>query len=101
MRNSERFPFVKKVNDLSQENYVPYVPITLSYRDIYLESMGLLDTGATINVLPYDLGLQLGAVWDNQIVSIPLAGNLQPIEARGLVVSGVIGDFSPVRLAFA
>ncbi|MEB3189290.1 MAG: hypothetical protein VKL42_02985 [Snowella sp.] len=101
MRNSERFPFVKKVNDLGQENYVPYMPITLSYGGIYLESMGLLDTGATINVLPYDLGLQLEAVWNNQTVSIPLSGNLQPIEARGLVVSGIIGDFSPVRLAFA
>lgn len=101
MSNYERFPFVKKFNDLGQENYVPYLLIILTYGDVSIESMGLLDTGATINVLPYDLGLQLGAVWDNQTVSIPLAGNLQPIEARGLVVSGVISDFSPVRLAFA
>ena len=101
MRNYKRFPFIKKINNLGQENYVPYVPITLGYGDIYLESMGLLDTGATINVLPYNLGLQLGAIWQNQTVSIPLTGNLQPIEARGLVVSGVIDNFPSVRLAFA
>jgi len=63
--------------------------------------MGLLDTGSTINVLPYNLGLELGATWENQTVSIPLAGNLEPIEARGLVVSGIIDNFPSVRLAFA
>ncbi len=30
-----------------------------------------------------------------------MAGNLQPIEARGLVVSVMIDDFPSVRLAFA
>lgn len=100
MRNSKRFPYFKKINNLGQENYVPYVPITLNYGDIYLDSMGLLDTGATINVLPYNLGLELGAIWENKTVSIPLAGNLEPIEARGLVVSGIIDNFPPVRLAF-
>ncbi len=64
MRNSKRFPFLKKVNNLGQENFVPYVPITLSYRDISVDSMGLLDTGAMINVLPYNLGLRLGAIWE-------------------------------------
>jgi len=101
MRNSKRFPYIKKVNNLGQENYVPYVPITLNYGNISVESMGLLDTGSTINVLPYNLGLELGATWENQTVSIPLAGNLEPIEARGLVVSGIIDNFPSVRLAFA
>jgi hypothetical protein len=101
MISAKRFHFIKKTNNLGQENYVPYLPITLNYGDIYVESMGLLDTGATINVLPYNLGLELGAVWQNQTVSIPLAGNLEPIEARGIVISGIIDNFTPVRLAFA
>lgn len=101
MRNSKRFPYLKKINNLGQENYVPLVPITLNYGNVSIKSMGLLDTGATINVLPYNLGLELGAIWENQTVSIPLAGNLEPIEARGLIVSGIIDNFAPVRLAFA
>jgi hypothetical protein len=101
MRNFKQFPYLKKVNNLGQENYVPYVPITLNYGDVSVKSMGLLDTGATINVLPYNLGLELGAMWENQTVSIPLAGNLEPIEARGLIVSGIIDNFPTVRLAFA
>ncbi len=101
MRNSKRFSYLKKINDLGQENYVPYVPIILNYGDVSIKSMGLLDTGATINVLPYNLGLELGAIWESQTVSIPLAGNLEPIEARGLIVSGIIDNFASVRLAFA
>ncbi|WP_333319282.1 hypothetical protein [Microcoleus sp. B4-C1] len=63
--------------------------------------MGLLDTGSSLNVLPYHVGLALGAVWEEQTLSIPLAGNLAPVEARGLAVVGQISDFPPVRLAFA
>ncbi|MEG4372333.1 hypothetical protein QUB29_23050 [Microcoleus sp. B4b_D2] len=63
--------------------------------------MGLLDTGSSLNVLPYHVGLALGSVWEEQTLSIPLAGNLAPVEARGLAVVGKISDFPPVRLAFA
>ncbi|WP_152540390.1 hypothetical protein [Aphanizomenon flos-aquae] len=37
---------------------------------------GLLDTGSSVNVLPYEMGLALGAVWENQRLSLPLGGNL-------------------------
>ncbi|BAY48046.1 hypothetical protein SAMD00079811_56650 [Scytonema sp. HK-05] len=63
--------------------------------------MGLLDTGASVNVLPYDIGLQLGAVWEQQTVSLRLAGNLAPIEARGLIVEATVGQFPSVDLAVA
>jgi hypothetical protein len=51
--------------------------------------------------LPYDIGLQLGAIWKEQTVRLPLAGNLASAEARGLFVYVQIGDLEPVRLAFA
>jgi hypothetical protein len=51
--------------------------------------------------LPYSIGIQLGAVWEEQRTSVILAGNLAPVEARGLLVSARIGDFDPVRLVFA
>lgn len=63
--------------------------------------MALVDTGASVNVLPYEVGVQLGAIWENQTVSIPLSGNLAQNESRGLVISGVVDPFSPVLLAFA
>jgi hypothetical protein len=60
-----------------------------------------LDTGASVNVLPYSVGIQLGAIWEEQTTSVILAGNLAPVEARGLLVSAQIGSFEPVRLVFA
>lgn len=79
----------------------PYLPIALSYQNRSLQVSGLLDTGASVNVLPYDIGLQLGAVWEEQTISVVLTGNLARFLARGLVVSAQVGQCVPVRLAFA
>ena len=69
--------------------------------DRQVQVSGLLDSGSTLNVLPFDVGLQLGAVWEKQVVPIRLGGNLAESEARGLILIGQIGGFAPVRLAFA
>jgi len=61
----------------------------------------LLDTGASVSALPYGLGRQLGAVWEEQAVSVRLTGNLAGFEARALVVTATVGSFDPVSLAFA
>ncbi|WP_439344609.1 hypothetical protein [Vacuolonema iberomarrocanum] len=73
-----------------------YLPVKLTYRGQSVESMALLDTGASVNVLPYEIGLQLGAVWEEQTVPIQLSGNLAQMEARGLVLSATIAEFSSV-----
>jgi hypothetical protein len=63
--------------------------------------MGLLDTGSTVNVLQYEVGLELGAVWEQQTIPVRLTGNLANAEARVLTVSGTVATFAPVRLTFA
>jgi hypothetical protein len=101
MLNCQRFPFIDRTNSSGQTATLPYLPLTLSNGSNHQEVMALLDTGASINVLPYELGLQLGAVWENQTVQIPLSGNLAQSEARGLVISATVGNFLPILLAFA
>lgn len=101
MLNAQSFPFVERMNSSGQTATLPYLPLTLSNGNNRQKVMALLDTGASVNVLPYELGLQLGAVWENQTVQIPLSGNLAQSEARGLVISGTVGNFSPILLAFA
>lgn len=101
MQNAKRFPFIERRDGAGDTNVFPLVPIALSYRDRVWDGLGLLDTGSSLNVLPYNLGLELGAAWEEQTLSISLAGNLAPVEARGLAVMGQVGDFPPVRLAFA
>ena len=80
---------------------LPTIPIILSYTDSLISTNALLDTGSTVNLLPYDIGLQLGAIWEEQTVRLPLAGNLARVEARGIFVHIQVGNLEPVRLAFA
>lgn len=101
MLDGRWFSFIERTNSLGLSSTLPYLPITLSYRDRSIEAMALLDTGASVNVLPYEVGLQLGAIWEEQTVSIQLSGNLAQMEARGLVLSATVGEFPAVLLAFA
>ncbi len=75
-------------NRFGQTSVMPYLPITLTNENLTVKVMGLLDTGASVNVLPYEIGLELGAVWEEQTVPIQLSGNLSRESARGLVLSG-------------
>jgi Aspartyl protease len=101
MRDSQRFNFIEGFDAFGVADAVPKMPLTLTYRDSSIDVVALLDTGASVNVLPYRLGLQLGAVWEEQTMAVTLAGNLASTAARGLLVSARIGDFTPVRLVFA
>lgn len=101
MLEGKRYSFIEKRNSQGIPISMPYLPLTLSYHNCSVEVIGLLDTGASVNVLPFDIGLQLGAVWEEQTTIIPLSGNLASSEARGLLVSAIIDDFAPVLLAFA
>jgi hypothetical protein len=88
------FPF-------SDDEALPTIPITLIHADSSVSANALLDTGSTVNLLPYGIGLQLGAIWEEQTIRLPLAGNLAKVEARGLFMHVQIGNLEPVRLAFA
>lgn len=94
MPSTAEFPF-------SNDEALPTIPIILSYADSSVSANALLDTGSTVNLLPYDIGMQLGAMWEEQTVRLPLAGNLATVETRGLFVHVQIGNLEPVRLAFA
>jgi len=94
MPSTVEFPF-------SDDEALPTIPIILSYAESSCSANALLDTGSTVNLLPYDIGLQLGAIWEEHTIRLPLAGNLETVEARGLFVHVQIGNLEPVRLAFA
>ncbi|MEH2368369.1 retroviral-like aspartic protease [Nostoc sp.] len=101
MVNPQRFSFTEGYDTFGVPDALPKLPLILTYRNSSVDVSGLLDTGASVNVLPYSIGVQLGAIWEEQTISVMLAGNLAPVEARGLLVSAQIGSFEPVRLVFA
>lgn len=80
---------------------MPILPLTLSRGEREIAVPGLVDTGAAVNVLPYSVGAQLGFVWEEQRTAVVLSGYLGRLPVRGVVVSGSVSSFPPVRLAFA
>jgi hypothetical protein len=97
---AQQFPYVPRDPSLGNASLAPMLPLTLVARQPVATS-GLVDSGAAINVLPYALGVQLGFDWAQETRSVELSGNLASVEARVVVLSGVVGSFPPVRLAFA
>jgi hypothetical protein len=66
-----------------------------------VEVVGLIDSGATVSILPYDPGIRLGAVWDDGKAVLRLAGSLGSTIAMPLFATAAVGDLPTVRLAFA
>lgn len=101
MPEAQRFPYVEADPSLGAASALPYAPITLEREGNAANVSALVDSGAALSVLPYDVGVQLGAVWEQQTVRVQLAGNLADSDARAILVTATIGRFTPVRLAFA
>lgn len=97
-----RFPYTTTAN--LPNSLMPRLPLTLTLGSQSVEALGLLDTGAAVNVLPFQIGLALGAVWEEQTTVVPLVGNLGQFEARTLIVAAAHPQIIPnrsVRLIFA
>lgn len=62
MVDSIRFTFTEMNRELGAFSALLYLPLTLSYQNRFLQVSGLLDTGASVNVLPYEIGLGLGGI---------------------------------------
>ena len=76
MAQAQRFPYVEFDPSLGHASALPYVPITLELGQNVASVSALLDSGSTLNVLPYEVGLQLGAIWERQTIPVHLSGNL-------------------------
>jgi len=101
MRKPQGYSYTTFDPALGEAGFRPLLPITLDYQDRSIQANGLLDTGATINVLPYQLGIEIGAIWEEQTTSLQLTGNLAQFEARVLVLNAKVSNFEPARLVFA
>lgn len=101
MPDGQRFPYVEIDPSLGAASALPYAPIRLELKGNVANVSALVDSGAALSVLPFDVGIQLGAVWDQQTIPIQLAGNLAGVDARAILVTATVGQFAPVRLAFA
>ena len=97
-----RFPYLPATAAAGESFLMPLLPVRLRFgKGEFVQVQGLVDSGATVNVLPYRLGIQLGAIWESQKTSVTLTGNLATQEARAVLLEAEVGEFPAVRLAFA
>lgn len=101
MRDAERYAFTAVDRGLGEAGLMPQLPSHAYLPESSHERCRALDTGAAVNVLPYAVGVELGAVWNEKLSTIKLTGNLAGFEACPLIVSAAAGRFPPVRMAFA
>jgi hypothetical protein len=101
MRDPERYPFLSGDPALGAASFRPYLPLTLVGQENSVTASALLDTGASVNVLPYLLGIELGYQWDQQTTVLTLTGNLAQYEARVVLAQAIVGAFDAVQLVFA
>jgi len=80
---------------------LPFVPVRFSYGTQTLETSALVDSGASVNVLPHDIGIRLGLSWETQTRRIRLTGFYANTLAYGVTISAGVGAFPPVTLVAA
>jgi len=97
----ERFPYRDRSPASAGLDLMPDLPIVLCHQSRSLSCIGLVDSGATISVLPYSLGVQLGLDWNSQKAHVALGGTLSHLDACGIVVEATVGQLPPVRMVFA
>jgi hypothetical protein len=101
MNAVEQFPYCDRNPGSGGFDLMPDLPIALRHLANALSGVGLVDSGASVSLLPYGLGVQLGFEWKVQKTTIILGGTLAGVAARGIVTEAVVGQLPPVRLAFA
>jgi hypothetical protein len=76
---------------------LPRLEMMLSSQGKSIGILGLVDSGSTINVLPYQAGLELGFRWDANKAGVRLSGNLAVHKAIPVMAMGEVGSFEPVH----
>ncbi len=99
--NSVRLAYNRLESGQAMASELAYLPLVLTTVAGSVEMQGLLDTGSTVNVLPYPVGLALGFSWEDQTIPITLTGSLARTPAYGVIVTARVASFAPVELAFA
>jgi hypothetical protein len=96
-----QFPYSVSDPSFDEFDNLPRLPLTLQHENKTVDVIGLVDSGATVNVLPYHLGIELGAVWIEQKATLRLAGNFgnSPAHPSDFCFSAR-WSFSPNKVSF-
>src|SRR5687767_13736849 len=81
-------------------DFMPFLPFKIACEEKSKDILGLVDTGASVNVLPCQIGVELRSICQQRTTLFGLTGNLANYEARVLLLLLASSFFAPVNLAF-
>jgi hypothetical protein len=96
-----QFPFVSRGTGGPVPDLAPLLPIQLTRAGITLDVVGLVDSGASVSVLPWSVGLQFGVDWTSLTIPCVVGGSAGGIPGKFLVVNGTVASLPTIQLAFA
>lgn len=96
-----RFKYSTTGSSQNEFDSLARVPLILRHQNRIIEVVGLVDSGATVNVLPYEIGIELGATWNDRQAVIQLAGNLGSQPAVPFFAIAEVEGCGSAQLAFA
>lgn len=96
-----RFPYLMKAPGGSTVDLMPLLPLELRRNSQRFRSIALVDSGATMNVLPYSLGATLGVDWNSLPSSTSIGGAGGHVQAKIIAAEAIINGFPPVPLLFS
>ena len=98
---SLRFPYVQRLQPGDPLGLAPILPIRLGRDGKEVDAPALVDSGASISVLPLTLGSRFGVDWDSLPHSMPVGGSSGSQLGKVLALEGLIAGFPSVPLLFS
>ncbi len=69
----------------------PLLPVTLRHNQSEIQTLTLVDSGADVNVLPYQVGIELGGIWKEERELLGLTGITEDLESRTMMLDIIVG----------
>ena len=79
----------------------PLLPVTLHSRNNSVETWGLLDGGADMNMMPFAIGMELGLSWERSAQEFELLSLAGSSPAKAVEVDLEIALWPRLKMAFA
>jgi hypothetical protein len=93
---SRVFPYQK----VARLSVFPMLPIQLHSKSRVVNKVALVDSGAGMSVLPFDVGNELNLEWDKLAIGSGLGNQIKPEDSRFVFLDLIVEPFKPFKNLF-
>jgi hypothetical protein len=86
----QEYPYIKTINSAFSR---PVLPIQLHHHERIVRAEALVDSGASISILPYEVGQALGLNWETSAQGVEIKGRVRAENSRKILVGLEVAPF--------